>query len=449
MLSKKVNRIYAIESLLPEAAKKDNFFIENFSENLAFKFKGSGLNKEKKAILLEQMKNQYKNYREGWRGKPAQFIAKNSNLKKIEAIDYPPMSVDIELASICDLACPFCYRQHIATPDKLMDPNLAKDLIRQCGELGVPSIKFNWRGEPLLHSRIPDFIRLAKESGILEVIINTNATNLTMKMSEKLIDAGLDLMIYSFDGGTKETYESMRPGRFKENSFESVYQNIKNFKKVRDTKSAVFPYTKIQMILTEQTFKEQEQFFINFGEYVDDISVKAYSERGGKLSTLNEMDKIKVTETMRSRNMDLNDNVDYMKNSSGELFIATGRIACEQVFQRLMVSYDGRVFMCCYDWGNEHPVGVVSDTYNRKGDEDYFDVIHSIKDNKKGFELMAPVMPDRIIATDKKLEGVKEIWEGRRLNAVRTAHLNGKINKIKICKKCDFKETFKWLKVDA
>ena len=95
--------------------------------------------------------------------------------------------------------------------------------------MGVPSIKFNWRGEPLLHSRIPDFIRLAKESGILEVIINTNATNLTMKMSEKLIDAGLDLMIYSFDGGTKETYESMRPGRFKKNSFESVYQNIKNF----------------------------------------------------------------------------------------------------------------------------------------------------------------------------------------------------------------------------
>ena len=34
-------------------------------------------------------------------------------------------------------------------------------------------------------------------------------------MSLKIINSGLDLMIYSFDGGTKKSYEKMRPGRFK------------------------------------------------------------------------------------------------------------------------------------------------------------------------------------------------------------------------------------------
>ena len=449
MLSEKANRIYAIESLLPEASKKDNFFLENFSENLAYRHKSIGLKKKDEDALLVKMKAQYKNYREGWRGKPAEFIERNLNTNKIELIDYPPMCVDIELASICDLACPFCYRQHIATPDKLMDPKLARDLIKQCGELGVPSIKFNWRGEPLLHGRIPDFIKLAKESGILEVIINTNATSLTEKMSERLIDAGLDLMIYSFDGGTKETYESMRPGRFKENTFESVYENIKRFKKIRESKSATFPYTKIQMILTEETFKEQQEFFDNFGDHVDDVSVKAYSERGGNLGTLSEADRKKVLNAMKLNNLKIDENAAYMKNSSGELFVETGRIACEQIFQRLMVSYDGRVFMCCYDWGNEHPVGVVSDTFNKKGDKDYYDVIESINENKKGFELLSPVMPDRIIATDKEVGNIKDIWEGRKINAVRTAHVNDRVNKIKICKKCDFKETFNWLKVDT
>ena len=58
-------------------------------------------------------------------------------------------------------------------------------------------------GEPLLHPKLPEFIKYAKMKGILETIINTNATHLNEK-SEKLIEAGLDLIIYSFDGGSKK-----------------------------------------------------------------------------------------------------------------------------------------------------------------------------------------------------------------------------------------------------
>ena len=57
--------------------------------------------------------------------------------------------------------------------------------------------------------------------------INTNATTLDKK-AEKLINSGLDQIIFSFDGGTKKTYEKMRPGRFK-NKFNKIYENIKNF----------------------------------------------------------------------------------------------------------------------------------------------------------------------------------------------------------------------------
>ena len=44
------------------------------------------------------------------------------------------------------------------------------------------------------------------------------------KLAKKIIKSGLDLLIYSFDGGDKKTYEKMRIGRFKKNSFESVYK---------------------------------------------------------------------------------------------------------------------------------------------------------------------------------------------------------------------------------
>ena len=46
-----------------------------------------------------------------------------------------------EVASVCDLACSFCYRQYVATPDKITE--LAFKLIDQASKLGIPSMKFN------------------------------------------------------------------------------------------------------------------------------------------------------------------------------------------------------------------------------------------------------------------------------------------------------------------
>ena len=128
-----------------------------------------------------------------------------------------------------------------------------------------------------MHPKLSNFIKYAKEKGILETIINTNATNLTIENSNKLIESGLDLIIYSFDGGTKETYEKMRPGRFQKNSFSKVYENIRNFHKVRNEKKAKLPFTKIQMILTEETFQEVESFYELFDDIVDDVTVNQYT----------------------------------------------------------------------------------------------------------------------------------------------------------------------------
>ena len=75
-------------------------------------------------------------------------------------------------------------------------------------------------------------ILYAKQKSVLEDLINTNAVSLTEKKSTEIIESGLDVMIYSFDGGSKKTYEKMRPGRFIDNKFEKVYGNIKRFSEI-------------------------------------------------------------------------------------------------------------------------------------------------------------------------------------------------------------------------
>ena len=62
-----------------------------------------------------------------------------------------------------------------------------------------------------------------------------------------------------------------------------------------------------------------------------------------------------------SGNGELLEKLNYMKTGSGEFFISQGRKACEQPFQRLLITYDGRVSMCCYDWGAKHTVACLKD----------------------------------------------------------------------------------------
>ncbi len=359
------NRIYAIEYLKSNSQEKDDYMIQNMMFNKAYIYATEDLDLKNKESILNFFKKKYADYRNSWRSQPSTCINKLISSGK----DMQLLCVDIEVAAVCDLACPHCFRQHIVTPDKVMKKELAFNIIEQIKRMNVPSMKFNWRGEPLLNPDLPEIINYAKQSGVLETMINTNATKLDEKNSINLINSGLDTLIFSFDGGTESSYQELRPGRFKENLFKDVYANIVNFSKIKKKLNSKFPRTKIQMVLTEKTREEKNSFYNLFENYVDDISVKQYSERGGKIKDLN-LDYFKNSSILKDELIkNINIESDVMKNIDGEIFISEKRLPCEQPFQRLLISYDGIVSMCCYDWGNQHPVGFIDDlSFNNKNE---------------------------------------------------------------------------------
>lgn len=435
-------------SWLLNTSKKFNpteYSVSNIDQNKAFKYelKNSEIDYD---VLIDIYKNRYLDYRKNWLEQPERCF--NSKVDNSNLIDNGiiPLCLDLETAAICDLACPFCYREYIATPDKTIDISFAEKLIIEAGEIGIPSIKFNWRGEPLLFPKLPYLIDLSKQHGILETMINTNATNLNTKKSKELIESGLDVMIYSFDGGTKETYEKMRPGRFRKNSFDNVYKNITEFYNIRESLNKKFPRTKIQMILNEDTFKEQEEFFKLFGECVDEVAVNTYSERGGSLSDLTEKELENYYESCDS--LGLSKDSPYMKDSMGKMWISESRKPCEQIYQRLMVTYDGRAGMCCYDWGSTHPVGFLSNESFDDPDKPYREIMGKVEKKHQGFELLQAVeLPPTHNFPEKKVSTIKELWEGDELNKVRELHRKKKIEKVGICEKCTFKDTYNWREI--
>ncbi len=437
---------HIVNSNLEKKFDKVDYMKKNMEFNLAYinYIKKLNTKDEDKKILNEFIKR-YVQYRHDWLNSP-----KKQYLNKSEFIsgkgDLPnPLCVDIETASICDLGCPHCFRDYIMTPDKIMNQELFEKIIASVVRMEVPSIKLNWRGEPLLNPKLAHFISYAKENGVLETMINTNATKLDAKMSKKLILAGLDQIIFSFDGGTKKTYDKMRPGRFSENTFEKVYENIKNFCKIREEMGSVFPTTKIQMVLTEDTRQEIESFHELFNEHVDDVTVIHYHERGGNMNKVSPEIKSKIDKYTKENNLPTN--VPYMVTADNQIYLSTERKPCPQILQRLMVTYDGRVGMCCHDWGAQHCVGVI-DKRSFDNDKIINDLEKSIKNNKQGFELLKKAeRPKNFSNIELKPQNLEEIWDGEELNRVRTIQVNKKANDLEVCRRCISTDTYEWFRI--
>jgi len=425
---------------------RHSYMLDNMEHNRAFNnYLNENKNKNRSKVLKD-FKNNYKDYRCNWHAQPRKIYEKGydefvKNKNKIF-----PLCIDIEIAAICDLACPHCFREYIITPDKIMSELFFYNIIDQISKLKIPSIKLNWRGEPLLHPKIGKFIEYAKQKNILDVSINTNATNLNEKKSFEIIKSGLDQIIYSFDGGSKNTYEKMRPGRFKKNNFEEVYENIKNFKKIREKLNSKFPTTKIQMILTKESRDEIENFYSLFSDHVDDVTVTQYNERGGNIDDIDNQKKKYIQNYLKKNN--LSETTPYIVDTNNNIFISKSRISCEQLFQRMMITYDGQVGMCCHDWGAQHCIGFLSKEAF-KFDETIKDLEKKINNVKKGFELLLNAKkPKKYNFPKKEVSQLIDIWIGSELNKVRKHHFNPEnINKIDICRECSFKDTYAWSQI--
>ncbi|MBK47700.1 MAG: hypothetical protein CMI94_01565 [Pelagibacteraceae bacterium] len=246
------------------------------------------------------------------------YVAKYDKVLKF------PLHLDIETTEACNLKCVMCVHGTTGVPvTGLINMKFAKDLIDQAAKGGTKSIKFNWRGEPALHKGLEELIKYSKQKGILEVQINTNGIPFNEKRIEKIIKSGIDRVIFSMDGATKKTYESIRVG----SSFDRLMKNIKQFYNTRKSLKMTKPFIRIQMVKMKDNQNEVDRFVNMWRGIADDIRVNDVTNRGQGAMLY-----------------------------SGDQ-IAIGRKRCNQPWQRMIVARDGEVFPCCADWDRNYKIG--------------------------------------------------------------------------------------------
>jgi MoaA/NifB/PqqE/SkfB family radical SAM enzyme len=137
--------------------------------------------------------------------------------------------VYIEPTNRCNLDCRTCMRNDWNETLGLMKKGTFHAIVEDLkGFTPAPSVFFGGLGEPLLHPDIVDMVAHAKTfSPWVELI--TNGTLLSLDMSKKLMDAGLDMLWMSLDGATPESYADVRLGA----ELPNVMKNLAAFHRER------------------------------------------------------------------------------------------------------------------------------------------------------------------------------------------------------------------------
>lgn len=125
-----------------------------------------------------------------------------------------PQQVVVETTAACDQRCVFCGRTYMVRPKKTMAPELFRKIADEvAAENPHAELWPTFMGEALLlGDRLFELIRYAWRAGCRKITLNTNGNHLSPRTIPQLLDCGLDRLIISCDGHTKETYEKIRVG---------------------------------------------------------------------------------------------------------------------------------------------------------------------------------------------------------------------------------------------
>ncbi|MFC2061363.1 radical SAM/SPASM domain-containing protein [Elusimicrobiota bacterium] len=263
-----------------------------------------------------KFKEEFRKYREQWER------ATNEGI-----LPEYPLHVDIELTDLCNLRCKMCVHGIKGTGNfGMMDKKTAFRLIDESKRIGVYSIKFNWRGEATLNKILPEAVKYAKEKTILEVQINTNGLPVNNDIILECAKGGIDRIIFSIDGFSNETYESIRIG----GEYQKLLNNVHELIEWKAKNNRQKPFIRVQMVKTKENAHEVMDYIDYWQPRVDDVRISDVMNRG----------------------------------QGDEMFVGdqvpVGRRRCPQPFQRLVIGREGKVSPCCADWNQEYVVGDIN-----------------------------------------------------------------------------------------
>lgn len=260
-----------------------------------------------------------------------------------------PTHIEIEITNRCNLSCPYCAASRGLISGKGRDMKFEefKKVIDDIVSVRnyYPTLQLAFRGEPFLNKDAGAMIGYARKKGLF-VIVSTNGLLIDKKTAAGIVAAGLNHIVISADGATKETYEALRRG----GKFEKLVEAVRLLSDEKRRAGAKLPFIELQCVIMKKTEGEISDFkrlarTLN----ADGVKFKTY-----KLICLGRQGGPADLEGYLPKNAGYS----RYKREDGRLVAKDRAKTCSWVHDCLIYS-DGDMGPCCGDYDKRHVAGNV------------------------------------------------------------------------------------------
>lgn len=254
-----------------------------------------------------------------------QYFGYHFGVKSPE-VDYFPPVIWIEPTSICNLKCGMCPTGKGKVREKsngVMEKETFKRIVSQMQGRTVIRTALFFRGEPLINQNIVEMVKIAAVAGF-NPYFHSNGTLMNRDIAERLIEAGLNYISFSFDGATKSVYEKHRRGGI----FEKTLSNIRGFLEAKMESTGNKPHVVIQSIDFDDLGDNSAIQALFVGLPVDQFNLVPLHNWSGEIT-------------------------ECKAKGEGQVY------PCPDPWQRLTICWDGTVVGCCNDMLQKFVLGNV------------------------------------------------------------------------------------------
>ena len=174
--------------------------------------------------------------------------------------DFPKVIL-LDTVSFCNLRCSMCFHKDMKRQRGFMSEALYAKIIAEVAQRNPRArVWLVFFGEPfILKNRKPsifDMISHAKQQGLEDVVLNSNANLMDEAASRSLIQSGLDAIYIGLDAFSPEVYAKIRVG----GDYARTVANVRALLRLKAECGAQKPAVYVQFVEMDANAHEKEAF---------------------------------------------------------------------------------------------------------------------------------------------------------------------------------------------
>lgn len=249
--------------------------------------------------------------------------------------DRRPYIYEVEPTNACPYSCIMCPRGQgkMKRPVGFMPLQTFELVLGQISP-SQKMLRLHHFGEPVLHPELPSMIRMARDAGLVP-LISVNPATLTERLTERLIESGIGITVFSFDSLQSDRLYKIRGIR---KSADYCMEMIDKF--ISCSRAADTPVFKVIQMVSLTVNEDERKTFMALKERYPGEDVYLYVSGNFGFG-----DVELVRETCRGEDKRL----------------LADRFLCRAPFDDIVVLWNGDVVLCCYDYDGYNLIGNVNE----------------------------------------------------------------------------------------